>query len=167
MSEHPLQVNRRLLIARELVETEESYVAQLQAVVELYIAPLRAQLAPSSAAASTGKPILTGDEIKCLFRNIETLSVMHAKFHSDLKSKFQVFTTSTDEKQHVISDVFLKFVPFFLLYTEFANHHVRCTTPPLLPAAAATFDPDLSLLLWCWWFVVWCCVGVRMTQTIC
>jgi hypothetical protein len=72
------------------VETEASYSNQLNACVSLYIQPLRAQLSPTPSSAHTGKPVLTADEVKCLFRNIETLAVMHTKFLGELRARYVV-----------------------------------------------------------------------------
>jgi hypothetical protein len=62
--------------------------------------------------------------------------------------RFAIFEDASAEAKHVISDVVLKFVPFFLLYTEFANHHVS-TYPYLLTHSPSLLTQHLCCAVLC------------------
>src|SRR4051812_20248736 len=70
-------LEKRLFIANELVSTEEAYVASLNDLITFFIIPIR----------SCSDTVLTDSEQALLFRNVETIALLHNKFLGDLRAR--------------------------------------------------------------------------------
>lgn len=104
------EISRRTKVFREIVETEKVYVAQLDAIFELYIRAID---------DDSGKNrLLSSSEADLLFRNVKQIRSLHMHFLRDLKNISETFSDSTE-----VSKLFLEFSPFFKSYTTYANRH--------------------------------------------
>jgi hypothetical protein len=92
----------RTKVALEIESTEVSFVESLETLVKLYLQPLQ-------AAAASGDPILSNEEINTLFSNIGTIAGLNRKFLIDLSGRLKNWDNETTQ----IGDVFLGFTPFF------------------------------------------------------
>jgi len=108
---------KRRPVANEIVSTEEAYVASLQVLIDLYLVPLR-------ELSLTSDAILTPAEINTLFRNIESIALLHLKFLADMQARRNEWQ---DAPTQCIADLFLNFAPFFKTYTAYVNDHDDAT----------------------------------------
>lgn len=90
-------------IINEIVRTEQDYVQDLQTLETYFMTPLIFQ------------SIITKEETKLIFCNLESISRIHTQLISELK----------DETLECVVSVFTRFAPFFKNYSEYCNHHLR------------------------------------------
>eukprot|EP00808_Paulinella_micropora_P016681 g2296.t1 len=94
-------------IVQEIVATEESYLEQLSALIELYIQPLR------------GKPELLPLKTQdILFSNLASLHDMNQFLLKDLKER-------QGQSPELIGQVFIDFCPFLVLYRDYAKYNAE------------------------------------------
>lgn len=97
------RADRRKRIAHELFTTEQTYVASLLGVVELYIVPL-------TESCKGNKPILPAADIKKIFSLWQSILEFQSKV---FLQEFSVRTQQWSRKT-TIGDVFIKHVRFSL-----------------------------------------------------
>jgi len=109
------QHQRRTFIVSEICDTEENYVNGLSHALTVYRAPLL-------EAARRGKKgaILTNEQIKSIFSNMETIRDYNAVFLDLLKSRIAKW-----DEQTLIGDTFLAVSNLLLSYTEYVNNYSR------------------------------------------
>lgn len=112
-------------VTKEIVETEQTYVQCLQAAVSCFLRPLES---PESSN------ILSKEQLNSLFSNIGTLADLNRKFCSDLEKRRNEEWKTKDQ----MGDLFLKFTPYFKMYTTYINNH------PTANALLATLIKDNS-----------------------
>eukprot|EP00160_Parvularia_atlantis_P006207 Unigene15400_Nuclearia_a/m.46020 Unigene15400_Nuclearia_a/g.46020 ORF Unigene15400_Nuclearia_a/g.46020 Unigene15400_Nuclearia_a/m.46020 type:complete len:523 (+) Unigene15400_Nuclearia_a:5-1573(+) len=97
---------RRQRIAQELCETEESYVASMQAVAELYIAPLQ------------GKGV-AADDVACVFSKWQAILAYHARvFLAEFRARTHRWTPAT-----TIGDVFVQHAEELRVYIDYVTNY--------------------------------------------
>jgi hypothetical protein len=96
-------MERRVQLVRELVDTERTYVRSLTLLKEQYMLPLeKAEL-------------LSKDEIKIVFSNIALLHSVHKELLSDLGARFYAATNESP----CIGDIFAHLAPYLKLYAQY------------------------------------------------
>ena len=73
---------KRTRVIEELIASEKSYVASLQILVRVYIAPLRAV---ADAAADRGR-IFSHEDLDLIFLNVELLLKVNGDFLAELEA---------------------------------------------------------------------------------
>lgn len=98
---------RREKIARELLETEHSYVDNLIAAVRVYLEPL-------ASAVLKNQPIISSEEIKTLFSIMEPISKINGEFLVQLR----VIVDNWSEKSEELATLLTSFVTIFILFLK-------------------------------------------------
>jgi RhoGEF domain len=86
-----LRVRLRAHVVQEILQTEQSYVADLHILTDLFFVPLRDRIAPA-------------DHVK-VFSNIEILLGLHEQLSTALHTQ-----EALEPSAHTIGAIFLKFV---------------------------------------------------------
>lgn len=129
---------RRICVVNEILSSEQTYVKRLELAVELFIHPLRE------------KNILTNDEFKKQFGNLEIIRDLHQKLLQDLQqaatdaaisSTTTPTTTMSNEMNPTttphstppptstlkIGKIFKKFIGFFKMYKDYLTSYEGST----------------------------------------
>eukprot|EP00467_Chlorarachnion_reptans_P001241 CAMPEP_0114513526 /NCGR_PEP_ID=MMETSP0109-20121206/15626_1 /TAXON_ID=29199 /ORGANISM="Chlorarachnion reptans, Strain CCCM449" /LENGTH=977 /DNA_ID=CAMNT_0001693423 /DNA_START=11 /DNA_END=2944 /DNA_ORIENTATION=+ len=107
-------------VREEIVSTEETYVEQLNQLIQLYIDPLRKMC--HEAAQNKKNPPLDQKELSTLFGNIETIFSVNQHFLTELRRNKE-----TEAQGKGIGAIFLEFAPYFKMYTDYVGNHDRAT----------------------------------------
>ena len=105
---------RRTNIARELVETEKSYVTSLNTLVWKFQKPLLEKNQQKKGQQS----ILTGEEIKLLFSNVEIILNFNKILLETLDQRIKVWNPETS----LLGDFFMKVTDFLRIYVDYVNN---------------------------------------------
>jgi len=131
----------RTLIVEEILSTEENYVTTLREVVENFLRPLK-------EAAAGGKPIVSHDEIKTIFSNIQIILGYNDALLEDLRKKFAAW-----HPFQLIGDVFLKMAAFMKVYTDYVRNFndalatiQECRKVPEFQSFCAETYPKMSVV---------------------
>jgi len=108
------KLKKRRRIAQEIIDTEESYIKSLAQVLDMYLLPLR------DRSKNVATSVLSADQIKVLFSNLELIHSLNKKFFGDLRKQFSLWEDTADTQ--LIGDVFLKFAPFFKMYSQYVEN---------------------------------------------
>jgi len=100
---------RREKAAREIMESEEAYVANLQLLMVEYFKPLKRMM-------GEGK-MITQQQFKDLFLNLSDIVDFNTKVLAAFKDRMKNY----DNRKTCIGDVFLKFTDMSKLYQEFVS----------------------------------------------
>ena len=127
---------QRAMLLREILQTEENYVSNLQVVVDCFIVPLRALIKISDETHIKGAET-SAEECRCvsvgcafgprftlhlflcrrtLFSNLETILPLNKTFLADLSKSMQ---TGEQDEEVLVGKVFLDFSPFFKSYASY------------------------------------------------
>jgi len=107
----------RTKAVRELVETERTYNFYLDLLVKKYVLPLR-------AVANTKKPILSNDNIKKVFGNVEIISNLHKVILDQMEAVIK-----NSEKKPKLALIFLTLSDYFKVYTSYiTNYNIAIAT---------------------------------------
>jgi len=120
----------RMFIAKEILRTETTYVAQLKEIVEKYYLPLKlaatssseSELMKSLKAKGTLRQsdIPSLEDIKNIFSNIVTIYELNSKFLQSLES-MRVHTEAENMEEIQLGDSFLAVTNSFKFYSAFVN----------------------------------------------
>mmetsp|Transcript_21476 Transcript_21476/g.31947 ORF Transcript_21476/g.31947 Transcript_21476/m.31947 type:complete len:1779 (+) Transcript_21476:65-5401(+) len=99
----------RVQVAKEILETEKTYVEQLDTLISLYLGPLRKSLCDR-------KPKLKEKYVKILFRNVVHIRGIHTTFMMDIKK-------IKGDPADSFGELFARFAHFFKMYTDYVNEH--------------------------------------------
>eukprot|EP00954_Amorphochlora_amoebiformis_P026298 1378439-Amorphochlora_amoeboformis.AAC.1 len=99
----------RLQVVREILDTEKTYVEQLDTLINVYLVPLQRSLNDTPK-----KPVLKAKYIKILFRNITHIRGIHATFMNDIRKS---------DPADKFGEIFARFAHFFKMYTDYVNEH--------------------------------------------
>jgi hypothetical protein len=123
--------DKRLLVVRELVSTERSYLGVLECLIDCFLKPLSNVLPPG--------------ECHVLFPQIETLANYSRSLLEALEAKVNVWHAD----RSTVGDVFVKMGPFLKATATFVNGHPdacamaeRLATTPAFRACTATAMKD-------------------------
>jgi hypothetical protein len=140
-------VRMRLLVLRELLATEERYVGDLRALVQLYMRPL-------VDADARGKPIVPREDIRNIFSPIEVMFLYNESFLAELRH----LRTMSATPDFAVGKAFLLLGDFMRTYAPYCNNYNvslaaldRCgrlsAFRALVQRAAALHDCELPSLL--------------------
>ncbi len=100
------QLRRRAHVVAEMKTTEESFVAQLEEIRDVFLVPLKL------------KGLLSDADLKLLSLNVPLLLNMHVGLRDDLRARAAGWTRAA-----AVGDVFLKLVPFLKLHAEYVKSY--------------------------------------------
>jgi hypothetical protein len=121
-------LGRRAFIVGEILSTEQTFVSMLELLARTFIEPLR-----TMAISVSIDPVLSHDQIDCLFSNIEHITTLNRKFCEDIGER----VASWNEESQ-IGDLFLAFGPYFKMYGTHASRK-----PDDSPHRPATFTANI------------------------
>eukprot|EP00732_Lithocolla_globosa_P003747 Lithocolla_globosa_v1_NODE_3138_length_1755_cov_5.524706.p1 type:complete len:559 gc:universal NODE_3138_length_1755_cov_5.524706:1709-33(-) len=107
---------KRGMIAKEMLATEESYVASMVVVTDLYYLPLR-------NGHKNDNPILSDEDFFTLFSNWIDIFRLQQSLLKSLKERVSKWS-----KSQTIGDLFSKQASSFKLYTQYVNNYDRAMT---------------------------------------
>eukprot|EP00026_Physarum_polycephalum_P003481 Phypoly_transcript_03493.p1 GENE.Phypoly_transcript_03493~~Phypoly_transcript_03493.p1 ORF type:complete len:737 (+),score=102.33 Phypoly_transcript_03493:194-2212(+) len=114
-----LQKNERQRnkVAFEILETEKTYVKNLDTLVKVFLTPLR--------ELSRGPdPLVTSEDLTKIFSNCEMIAQIHKQLLESLEERMTKWS-----KTQLIGDIFVKWAPFLKLYTQYvSNYNVSLST---------------------------------------
>lgn len=96
-------------IAKEMLQTERSYVENLQTTIELFISPLKVYIAK-------GKPIVKEEVLDGIFSNLELIVNVNVQLLDGLEQRLGNWSN-----QQCVGDVFMTLAPFLKSYTQYCN----------------------------------------------
>uniref|UniRef100_A0A3B4VGF2 Si:dkey-33c9.6 n=1 Tax=Seriola dumerili TaxID=41447 RepID=A0A3B4VGF2_SERDU len=119
-------LERRLVVLKGILESEEVYLRELEAL----LMPMKAL----RASAGTSKPVLSSRQVQTVFYQVPELRDMHQSFYSGLKAQLsthrQTDPSSGEERQMshtgfelIVGDLFLKMVNQIGLYGGFIENY--------------------------------------------
>eukprot|EP00049_Salpingoeca_infusionum_P012075 m.214233 g.214233 ORF g.214233 m.214233 type:complete len:822 (-) comp15100_c2_seq1:251-2716(-) len=144
------QYRQRLLIAKEVVETEERYVGILIMIMQVFMFPMQCAAGLGETAYRTSQLIskrynvaasqpglqtsadwtrglfhinVSKDEVTRIFLEIESIYNLHQAFLGDLQARMRDWAPDTP-----LADVFLKFSSYFANYELFARNFEQALT---------------------------------------
>ncbi|KAI9138179.1 Dbl homology domain-containing protein [Paraphysoderma sedebokerense] len=100
-------IQRRHKIVAEILSTEQTYISELDKLVQIYLNPLESAPSPS---------LLTSDEIRFVFSNIRSI----LQFHQDYF--YKGLQKVTDLAEQSIGKVFVEHGAFFKMYSVYINN---------------------------------------------
>eukprot|EP01101_Sappina_pedata_P002276 TRINITY_DN12522_c0_g1_i1.p1 TRINITY_DN12522_c0_g1~~TRINITY_DN12522_c0_g1_i1.p1 ORF type:complete len:812 (-),score=303.15 TRINITY_DN12522_c0_g1_i1:14-2449(-) len=98
-------------VGKEILSTEQVYVKSLQTCIKVYLKPLEEE-------ATKTKALLSRDDIKVIFSDLETIEGVNKNLLADLEERILKWNTRT-----CLGDVFLKFVRFLKVYTGYLQNY--------------------------------------------
>ncbi|XP_023276579.1 active breakpoint cluster region-related protein-like isoform X3 [Seriola lalandi dorsalis] len=119
-------LERRLVVLKGILESEEVYLRELEAL----LMPMKAL----RASAGTSKPVLSSRQVQTVFYQVPELRDMHQSFYSGLKAQLSTHCktdpSSGEERQMshtgfelIVGDLFLKMVNQIGLYGGFIENY--------------------------------------------
>jgi len=100
------RTKKRATAARELYDTEVTYVRSLMVLINGFMVPCK------------NENILTKQEISEVFSNVAQLLTFHKDFLKDLKERIDIWTDDT-----AIGDIVLSVTPYMKLYTAYGSNY--------------------------------------------
>jgi hypothetical protein len=100
-------------IAKEILSTEVVYVKALKACIDNYYKPLEEE-------TSSKKPLLTKEQLKRLFSDIEIIYSFNTKLLEDLQSRVEKWNTW--QRRDILGDIFTKIFGFLKVYTNYVQN---------------------------------------------
>jgi hypothetical protein len=100
---------RRNEIAKEMVTTEETYVRNLQTLVDVYLKALK----------SLGDDIIPVATIRIIFSEIEVIKSYNTLIVQKLRARYQKWYSEGQK----VGDIFLQLTPFLKVYTAYVNNY--------------------------------------------
>ncbi|XP_017165759.1 active breakpoint cluster region-related protein isoform X3 [Poecilia reticulata] len=121
-------LEKRLVVLRGILESEEVYLRELDAL----LAPMKAL----RASAGTSQPVLSSQQVQTVFYQIPELRDVHQSFYSGLKARLgsqtspdigsgQETVTSCSNSELEMGDLFLKLVNHLGLYGGFIENYEK------------------------------------------
>lgn len=105
---------RRSEIALQLYQSEETYVEKLRVIVQNFLLPLREQ-------SGTSYFVLTEEDIKLVFSNVEQILEAHVSFLSSLKNRVDHW-----DNEVKLGDLYLGQVSnIFKMYMQYVKNHPK------------------------------------------
>jgi hypothetical protein len=130
ISVHPQShVRRRLLIATEILETEETYVRSLELLYTHFLAPLRQSLQNEPT-----RPLLAKKYLNDIFSNLEDILNVNRELLLQLRVRLRGAasveesplagkpTLSWDPMRDKLGDIFMSLTPFLKVYSVYVKN---------------------------------------------
>eukprot|EP01103_Thecamoeba_quadrilineata_P015438 TRINITY_DN4886_c0_g1_i1.p1 TRINITY_DN4886_c0_g1~~TRINITY_DN4886_c0_g1_i1.p1 ORF type:complete len:674 (-),score=136.66 TRINITY_DN4886_c0_g1_i1:212-2233(-) len=102
---------------QEIIETERTYVNNLNILVEIFMKSLE-------TAVKQAKVDISQEDINSIFTNIKIILSFNTTFLKDLELQY----TQYPHLPIQLGSMFLRMVPFFKAYTQFVNDYVNIIT---------------------------------------
>lgn len=109
---------RRSYIAKEILNTEQTYVEALQTGVEVYMLPMKTMAKAQQNDSGKDAPLVSLEIVTRIFGNMEALIALNRDLLSKLQARVDEWTP-----QSTLGDLFKKFAPFFKMYTTYSNNY--------------------------------------------
>eukprot|EP00029_Vermamoeba_vermiformis_P006789 TRINITY_DN2759_c0_g1_i1.p1 TRINITY_DN2759_c0_g1~~TRINITY_DN2759_c0_g1_i1.p1 ORF type:complete len:975 (+),score=129.66 TRINITY_DN2759_c0_g1_i1:108-3032(+) len=103
--------SRRFEVLEEIVKTEQSYVNFLERLVKIFILPIR-------ALVGTPEQVLSADDIKVLFANVEIIYQFNYELSAQLRTRM-----NNKRASFQLGDIFVKMTPYFKMYAEYLRNY--------------------------------------------
>eukprot|EP01105_Mastigella_eilhardi_P018685 TRINITY_DN4343_c0_g1_i2.p1 TRINITY_DN4343_c0_g1~~TRINITY_DN4343_c0_g1_i2.p1 ORF type:complete len:509 (+),score=121.74 TRINITY_DN4343_c0_g1_i2:848-2374(+) len=100
----------RTSIATEIMETEQTYVQNLDIIVEAFLTSLQHM-------AQQEKPFVTMDQLKVIFSEIEVIRLYNKNLLAQLQPRVLAWTPCQR-----MGDIFVKISPLLKVYTQYVNN---------------------------------------------
>eukprot|EP01113_Clastostelium_recurvatum_P005450 TRINITY_DN1243_c0_g2_i2.p1 TRINITY_DN1243_c0_g2~~TRINITY_DN1243_c0_g2_i2.p1 ORF type:complete len:1190 (+),score=319.37 TRINITY_DN1243_c0_g2_i2:16-3585(+) len=127
--------SKRAQIAKEILDTEKSYVNFLDIIIKNYLLPLNVW------HAGNPNTTVSKDDIKTIFTNIELILPVNQELLKRLHSRMAEFKDG-----HNFGEVFLKMAPFLKIYTEYGNRYEQAQQTLMRCKADSAFMGMLDYL---------------------
>ncbi|KAL7713418.1 Guanine nucleotide exchange factor [Entamoeba marina] len=95
-------------IVKEIISTEQTYVQQLDVVVDLIMKPLHEQ--------NKIKEIITEEQFRSIFNGLANIQATNHALLENLTTACAIFSADTR-----IGDIFLKFTPYLKMYSDYCK----------------------------------------------
>lgn len=102
---------QRNKVAFEILETEKTYVKNLEIVNRVFLQPLR-QLSVAS------DPLITPEDLSKIFANLEIILSVHAQLLASLQDRMSKWSRSQQ-----IGDIFVTWAPYLKFYTQYVGNY--------------------------------------------
>eukprot|EP01105_Mastigella_eilhardi_P018961 TRINITY_DN4436_c0_g1_i2.p1 TRINITY_DN4436_c0_g1~~TRINITY_DN4436_c0_g1_i2.p1 ORF type:complete len:1333 (+),score=393.10 TRINITY_DN4436_c0_g1_i2:58-4056(+) len=102
---------KRTYIAQEILSTEKSYVDGLNILIRNYVKPL-------STACGTSNQIVSREDVKSLFSNIEIITNFNTVLLEGLTARLSTWSENT-----LLGDIFVHLAAFLRCYVEYVNNY--------------------------------------------
>ncbi|KAG8913613.1 hypothetical protein FRC00_001992 [Tulasnella sp. 408] len=150
---------KRAYLVKEIVDTERTYVKQLQELIDIYINPSAQSAGPLS---SRGETIVPGPERRIVFNGLEALFSFHMQNFLPALERQAAPLMSRQPGSEVdgemsarvardVAQVFVSHAAFMRMYSTYINNFDNClvrlkqwTTPPPPTVAPAAMTPSSS-----------------------
>ena len=109
---------KRTKIVNEMLSTEQTYVKNLEGMVNLYKKRFEEYF---TAEEQRGKGVPKGfkrDHLKILFSNVHVVIPLNQQLLEELTERVNNWSESQK-----VGDIFLKIAPYFKLYNEYSNNY--------------------------------------------
>ncbi|KNC48297.1 uncharacterized protein AMSG_04528 [Thecamonas trahens ATCC 50062] len=106
-----VRLRKRNSAAKEILSTEEVYVARLSVVVNVFLEPLRYN------ATQAANPFVTTEEIGAIFSSVELILALNSELLLTLRERMSGWNPGDT----LLADIFLHFAPLFILYAEYSS----------------------------------------------
>jgi FYVE/RhoGEF/PH domain-containing protein 5/6 len=106
-----MDFSRRFEVLEEIVKTEQSYVNFLERLVKIFILPIR-------ALVGTPEQVLSADDIKVLFANVEIIYQFNYELSAQLRTRM-----NNKRASFQLGDIFVKMTPYFKMYAEYLRNY--------------------------------------------
>ncbi|KAG9044246.1 hypothetical protein FS837_008565 [Tulasnella sp. UAMH 9824] len=150
---------KRAYLVKEIVDTERTYVKQLQELIDIYINPSAQSAGPLT---SRGETIVPGPERRIVFNGLEALFSFHMQNFLPALERQAAPLMSRQPGSEVdgemsarvardVAQVFVSHAAFMRMYSTYINNFDNClarlkqwTTPPPPTVAPAAMTPNSS-----------------------
>ncbi len=102
---------KRARVAKELLETEQTYVSSLEMMIRLYMKPLL-------ASARTPEAIMPRAKVQAIFSVVEVMTNLNKVLLEDLKKRLEAWHV-----EQVLGDIFLAMGDYLKVATQFVNNY--------------------------------------------
>lgn len=109
-------IGRRKRVANEILTSEKSYIASLEALETLYIAPLMKQSSENPSQAP-----LSYRDVSAIFANLSIIIGLNKKLLDELIKRLE--HEDWDEETTCIGDLFERYGHFFKMYSQYVQNH--------------------------------------------
>jgi hypothetical protein len=103
--------SKRARVAKELLDTEQTYVSSLEMMIRLYMKPLL-------ASARTSDPIIPRAKVQAIFSVVEVMTNLNKVLLDDLKKRLDCWHVD-----QVLGDIFLAMGDYLKIATQFVNNY--------------------------------------------
>eukprot|EP01133_Synstelium_polycarpum_P021330 gene21330-25617_t len=100
-------------VAKEIYDTEQLYVRNLEVIVQYYLKPLR----------TVNPPLVSPKSLHVIFGHIEDLLTVNRELLNSIQDRM---TTWFSNKR--MGDIFLKLAPYLKMYTEYVSNYDKAIT---------------------------------------